>query len=201
MLGRNESYGFTYATDTTGTLDRAYEGDTATAAAYQLYQNVYALPDDYAGPVGDAANQRLAIELRYCDHASINAMDPARRRVGEPFFYAEASPASDGTRQAELYPVPQFAASYPFRYVRALARYAQTDTAVAIPAWISIPCLMAGVRADLGQKDQAAVYEYELSQMRKQDASARGVQKLRMAPVFARHRMERSLKYNRMRLP
>src|SRR3990172_8330394 len=41
--GQNAFYQFTYVSATSGTLDRVYEGETAAAAAYRIFQNVYPL--------------------------------------------------------------------------------------------------------------------------------------------------------------
>ena len=46
ITGDNEWYIFTYASGTTGTLDRVYEGTTSTTADYSIYKDVYRLRGD-----------------------------------------------------------------------------------------------------------------------------------------------------------
>ena len=200
-LSRNETYAFTYVDATHGTLDRAYEGDTNAAASYSIFQVVYPLPADYRNPM-QVSNERIGQEIVYDDEKALFESSPALNTSGEPWFWTETARDASGNRQAILYPAPQFAASYPFRYYAALPRYAAGDTAVALPTWISIRGLMAGVRADV-EKDasQEAIYQYELSQMRAEDARARGPRQLKMAPEFTRHRTERVLRSYRRHIP
>jgi hypothetical protein len=201
VLARNETYSFTYVDATHGTLDRAYEGDSDAAASYSIFQVVYPLPADFKNPMF-ASNERIGQEIVYESEKSLFESSPALNTSGEPWFWTETARDTDGTRQAILYPAPQFAASYPFKYFASLPRYAAGDTSVSLPSWISIRGLMAGVRADV-EKDagEESVFQYELSQMRAEDARARGPRQLKMAAQYTRHRMERVLRNYRRHLP
>ncbi len=201
VLSRNETYTFTYVSATTGTLDRLYEGDTDSAASYSIFQLVYPLPADYRNPMV-VNNERIGQEIVYEDEKTFFESSPSLNTSGEPWFWTETARDANGARQAILYPAPQYAASYPFRYYAALPRYSSTDTAVSLPTWISIRGLMAGVRADV-EKDanEELIFQYELSQMRAEDARARGPRPLKMAPQFTRHRIERVLRSYRRHIP
>lgn len=201
-LERTENYTFTYTDATDGTLDRPYEGDTTTAAAFILYQNLYPLPADFKEP-RDATNERLPSEIRYVDRTMLNVSAPSRPLFGEPLFWSLASPLVDGsgniTYVAELFPIPEWAADYPFRYIAKLPQLGDADTSYQLPEWMSMRGLEYGVKADLvaaGSAEQGAleaVFQYELKQMLRQDAARRGPQALRMHPKFTRHRIERVL--------
>lgn len=203
-LGRYESYTFTFVDDSSGTLDRPYEGDTIAEAGYVLYVNKYALPADFGQPL-DAINEHLPRPLQYMDQTELDRAAAVRTLVGEPQVYSPTSDAVDDqnqvTRGAELYPIPQFAAWLPFRYVRMVPRFDDTNTATPLLPWISPWAIIYGVQADLGNDKKELMYQEQLSAMIRADSAIRGPQRLHMAPAFTRHRLARVLGYRRMRLP
>ena len=174
---------------------RALETDGVFTAVADT--GIYDLAADYRGPVpGEASNPQLGVELRYVNHAELTRRKGGISLGGEPRFWSETSRASGGvTRRAELFPVPGedlAGEQYPYKYIRSLPRYAATDTALEIPGWISIPCLKAGVRAEItGDPNQWTLYGAELAQMRAEDARTRGPRRLRMAAVFTAHRIRK----------
>jgi hypothetical protein len=185
-LGRFETYTITRLTDTTGTLDRAYEGDTDTGLGYLIYQDIYDLPADYRMPA-HAMNSHLSVELRYRNSDAL-AEEPVTH--GEPVFYSETTRSTD-TRRARVYPAPDAAASYPYTYIASIPRMSDATVTTDVPSWISTRGLLAGAKVELGDKDEEITFQTELSSMRAEDCRARGPQALKMAPVFTRHRMER----------
>ena len=76
-----------------------------------------------------------------------------------------------------------------------IQRYAADDSGVDIPSWVSIPCVMAGVRGELtGDQAQLALFSAELANMRIEDARLRGATPLRMATAYTEHRIRRVIR-------
>jgi len=206
ILYRFETYNLTYMDPTHVTLDRPYEGDTAdTAAAFWIFQDRYALPDDYAEPV-DALNEHLPMQLVYMDQSTLNHSAPSRVVFGEPQIYSPLPDVIDDagniTQFAEVYPIPMTAEWVPFRYVRRVAPFDDTNTATVWPAWISSSAILYGVQADLGNKNQESMYRELLASMVRTDSKLRGPQAMKMHPAFTRHRVQRVLQITpRLHLP
>ncbi len=177
--GRNESYTFTYVSATSGTLDRGYEGETATELAYDIYQNRYDLASGFREPM-IAVNELLNGEIVHISRERMDRIAPARVGIGEPQVYCVV-----GTTQAELYPIPEYARSHPYRYYKHLARLTDGDTAVAIPDWIWISTLKSGVRALAGKdRGEQAKFEADLVRMQVEDANRAGPKHLRIHPRY-----------------
>lgn len=209
---RNESYRFNYLSATTGQLDRAYEGPTAAASAYKLYQDIYTLPDDYSRPFL-VKNTRVPGRIEHLDRKELELLTPARLVFGEPAVYSIVTPGpilplqtsleNDRVR-AQLYPIPQYAASYPFTYIRRVPEFAEGDTDNPILPWVSPKAILdlarAAVEADKKNYTGAAAFtamsDVEVGKMLIADARLRGPQKIRMASVYTRHRLERAMRGN-----
>ncbi len=208
--GRNETYRFNFTDTTHGALDRPYEGGTAAASAYQLYQDIYELPDDFARPLV-ARNERYPALIEYRDRVAMDRSAPVRITFGEPAFWSMASPGpilslqadlEDDRRRAQLYPVPNYAAAYPYAYIRTVPRFTEGDTDNAVLPWVSTKALMdlarAGVEGDAKNYAGAAYYtaaaEREISKMLIADSKLRGPQKLRMAGVYTRQNLARAVR-------
>jgi hypothetical protein len=195
VSGRTESYTFTFIDPTHGTLDRAFEGDTGTVLGYSIYQNLYDLPSDYKQP-RDTINERLPMQLDYVDRGVLDRSVPNRPAFGEPQLWCEADREANQVHRAELYPIPEFAASYPLNYLRQLARMSDADTGTALPDFISVSAYISGVQAMLAPMSERQMYKAsylgDISQMRRNDARVRGPQKIRIADAYTRHRLARA---------
>lgn len=190
-----ESYTFTYVSSTTGTLDRVFEGTTDATASYIIYEDTYDLPDDFKRPVV-SRNERIETEIVHWTRQQLDRVAPSRQISGEPQIYCMAPNAADGTRRAQLYPIPAYAASYPFSYIMTFARFGTGDTSIEIPDWISIGMLNDFVKADVkGDAAAEAKGEAELLRMTTRDVNLEGPKKLRIAPAHARHRLERTTRF------
>lgn len=211
VQGRNESYRFNFTDPTHGALDRPYEGGTSATAGYKLYQDIYELPDDYKSPMG-ARNERVSGLIEHVDRRALDFSAPARLIFGEPRYYTQVTPGpnpelnadeENDRKRAQLYPIPGYAAGYPYSYIRSVPRLTEGDTSVPILPWVSEVALInftrAMIEADKENYGGAEVYtalaNAEINKMLLEDAKNRGPQKLRMAAQFTRHRLERSQRY------
>jgi hypothetical protein len=197
VVGREEFYEFTCATGATGTLDRAYEGDTATAGAYKIFQHIYVLPSDCR-----MVEALLAFDggpLEKLSRGRLNASAPGRPLFGTPRSWAAyMDDSSDPPRQQiEVYPIPDEGIGLPLTYFAEVAT--PTTTSVSLLPWVRSAAMLAGVTADIQRhlKDYVGAAEYEkqfaglVALMIRKDARAKGPQRFGMADRFTRHRMAR----------
>lgn len=198
--GRDEWYEFSYVSATTATLDRVYEGATAAAATYSIFQNIYPLPADCRvlnsltspelGPLGRIAR------------AELNASAPGRPATGTPELYAPyMDNASDPPlMQIELYPIPDAVVSMVVSYTAEASAIAGTSTTI-VP-WLRPAALIAGATADaLEHKEnytrsalQELKYEKYVLDMMRTEALNRGPQPVRLASWLTRHNLERAVR-------
>lgn len=173
IAGRNEAYTFTRTTDTTGTIERPYEGDDETVAPYYIFQSVYALPADVdliESIKVPGSNQDLDVKsAEYLDQLAA-----ARWTLGRPGLYTLAPDVTVNSVQypaVELYPVPEFSEGLTVRYQQAVALF--TSTGGTFLPWVSIECIIAGCEADLyAVKNNLPMYQVKaaLFQMLLRDA-------------------------------
>lgn len=198
VSGRSEFYTFTQASDTTGTLDRPYEGEANGAAGYSILQRIYTLPADCRLLEDDAFTGALGL-FRRLSRAQLDASAPGRPSSGTPQIWA-SSMDDDSTpprMQVELYPIPDAAIGIPYTYVADEAEL--TGTGVAILAWVRSAALIAGVQADIcnhlekfGAADRyEAKYTRELSTMRGNEARRDGPSQMALASHYTSHRSRR----------
>ena len=196
-------YLFTYVDATHGTLDRPFEGTTNATAGFTLYKDIYPLPADYARPFV-ALNQRRAGLIGHMDRKQLDRSAPTRVFFGEPAVYSIVS-ATAGIPNAQLYPIPAYAASYPFTYIQKQPYLGEADTNTEFLPWVSDKAILdltrAAIEADRKNYTGAAAYTAaaapEIQMMLAADAKVRGPQQIRMAPFFTRHRLERTARYGR----
>lgn len=211
--GRNESYRFNFIDATHGALDRPFEGGSSATAGYKLYQDTYELPDDYVSPFS-ARNERLPGMIEHWDRKDVERQLGAHCVFGEPEIYSIVTPGpfpqlnadeENDRKRARLYPIPAYAAGYPYAYIRSAPVLTEGDTEVNILPWVSTKALMdltrAAIEADKKNYTGAAYYtamaEPEIKTMLLADAKNRGPQQIRMAAQFTRHRLERVQRYGR----
>lgn len=156
-------YELTFVTSTTGTLDRAYEGSTNTAATYSITQAVYALPSDCRLLDADAFSSFELGPLTRFSRAELNQSQPWRSEIGTPTIFSPyMDDASTPPRmQVELYPIPDAVMSLPFSYTA--EGDALTATATIVKAWIQPAALLEGVTAKIKRhlKDYAGAREHD----------------------------------------
>lgn len=203
IAGRDEYYEFTWLSTSTGTLDRPYEGEDASAAEYSIFQNIYQLPAEarqlrgmrcistQPGPIDILSKHEL-------DQSAPHRMATGVPRIAAQYMDSETEPP---VIQIEIYPIPDAVYSLPYSYIADQAAFAGS-TATFLP-WTRPACIRAGVMADYCRspkiKDLASAREYEaqferlLEQMVQNATQQKGAVKLHMAPHHTQHRIRRAL--------
>lgn len=147
----------------------------------------YSVPSDFWLPL-EGIDQPTDSQIVFISRSELNRLAPGRGQTGAPQVYTLAD---DST--IEVYPVPIAVANYTFRYLKSGARFGTADTGADILAFVSIQCLMAGVKADIceGQKDyngadrNEAKYKAERLKMAVTDAGRMGPARVRISAKFS----------------
>jgi hypothetical protein len=196
--GRSEFYEFTYVSSTSGRLDRPYEGPTAAAAGYSIFQSVYPLPADCRLLQDDAFSSRFGPMLRM-SHGELNVSDPSRLATGTPSSWAVYM--DDGSTpprlQVELNPIPDRAVGIPFTYFSDAG--ALSDTSTILQVWMQPSALVEGVVAKIkrhlkdyvGSQLAAADAKAALANMRTSEAQGMGPAHMKLDSYFTAHRRRR----------
>lgn len=200
IAGRSEAYTFTYASATTGTIDRAYEGATETAGAYLIAQSIYALPSD-CRIIRSLRNLSLPKLINRRDRAQGDVTDPGRIFAGPPSYWNEYMDDSSDPplMQVELWPAADAIYSVQVSYTAEKGYLAQSDTSVAFVPWAQPGALMAGCRADLAllaeklplAQIHAGHFENLMVQMVNNESRRQGPSEMTMQSVYTRHRQKR----------
>lgn len=196
VVGRNESYTFTRTGDTTGTLDRVYEGETNDELSYKIFQNVYETGATVER-VESLRHPRAQRDLDQVSREYLDDIDPARILQGDPCRFTTYSDSDDSPAitQIELHPIPERAEGLPIRYRVKVSKL--TAASDAIPEWMSERAVFYGALCGLATISGADGRGYELkfekalAGMVKQDVLATETEPLRMADQYVRHRAAR----------
>lgn len=196
----SEIYTVTFVSSTSLTLERNYEGDTATAANYKIFQNIFTLTSSVSLISGIrtlvSGNDLEELSLERLDHIA-----PARTLHGTPAKWAEQDRDSSNVVQVELYPIPDEAQGLPYRYVETLTDL--STPASTLPPWIPQSLITAGVSADLEiivkdsvtkSQNAEAQWRQGLSRLRAKEALRRGPAEFRLPDQFTAHRRRRGLR-------
>jgi hypothetical protein len=140
--GNGGVYRFTHVSPTTGTLDRAWEGETETEATYALQQRVYEMP----------ANCRVPAALDTWDRGPLARRSAAELRArprtsGTPLEWAPAADSATNRMQIELWPVPVVAETFRLTFDAEAPGWSAAAPAVALLPWLRESCLVSGVQA------------------------------------------------------
>ncbi len=198
-----EYYIFTRVSNTSFTIDRPFENDDdLDDAAFTIFQPIYALPSDLR-EVTSLRNPTLGIELQEVDRNYINRNAASRINIESPRLYAPYPDSSDGLPQIELYPAPSEAVGLPLEYIAQAPFFTIDDTDELIPDWISIPCLRAGVEAELCklhhdyQGKQVAEMDFMrlLGGVTGENARSKPATETNMANRYTEHRAQRTMRH------
>jgi hypothetical protein len=189
VLTGSEYYQFTFNSTTTATLDRAYEGETATGAGYRINRNVFRLPADARGV--------QAVEGLTAKTAS--DLPPNRTEYGEPVYWVPAmdSYTDPPCMQIEVYPIPVEAGLLPVSFTSEQTP-ATLETATTLLPWVYPAAVKAYVGAQVAlhiEKNVAlhtasmSALAVHISQMRK--VEAQGLQPIALHGPRVPHRSMR----------
>lgn len=156
-----EFYGFTRDGDTSGTLERSYEGATITGS-YRLNRNIYMLPSDVR-KVHSVESFASDAQLHKLTLAELNQIAPRRDSYGSPYYWAPYmdSVTDPPVLQIELYPVPIEVEG--FRYTADTDTARPTWSSASLLPWVRPAALVQGVMADISRLNDKPVMavEYE----------------------------------------
>lgn len=138
--GQTVSYVFTFASTTTGTLDRAYVGDTESEKEYNIFQPNYDLPSDFNRilHLQNARTNRMlwSMPLR-------KQLDPASALYHSPHYHTHISPTTaemyalwgqnGALRQIRLANSPLTADTLNLFYMRTTADVTAMDDSIDVP--------------------------------------------------------------------
>jgi len=197
----DEYYQFTYISPTSGTLDRVYEGEDATAATYSIWQNVYVLPAD----LHVLHSIRVLGSPRDLDQISQEELDERaanRGTEGDPDCYALHMDdlSSPARAQIEVYPVPDSVMGLPFWYTQDPTLFSASQTANFVAAWLNPDALYCGVEAEVrrqlekdyvGAQAAESMFTLHLSEIFAAEARRTTARQIKMADRFTRHNARR----------
>lgn len=192
--GQEEIYEFTQTAAGTGTLDRAYQGTTASGLAYKIFQHVYLLPAD-CRLLEDNALQGFSAGMSRLSH----------NQMGQPTCYGVpkvwASYMDDSSSpprmQVQLDPIPDAAYGLPLTYQAETPD--PSGTSVSLLPWVQPSALIEGVTAKIQRhlKDYAAAavhkaeFDEALKKMRKTEAHGSPNTNMQLPSFFTDHRRRR----------
>jgi hypothetical protein len=194
---RTEFYEFTFLNATSGSLDRPYEGPTATAG-YQIFQNVYPLPENCRMLNEYAFSSRVGT-LQRTTHGQLEQTAPWRTVNGIPLFWASYMDdnSTPPRMQVELYPIPEIAVGLPFSYVADADPLSATD--FGFQAWMQPAVMVEAVTAKIknylkdymGAQAHMANAKLALVNMLSSEAQGMAPASMQLDPYFTRHRSRR----------
>lgn len=195
-------YEFSYASATTGVLDRDYEGASDALASYSIWQNIFPLPADCRQLVTIRVTD-VARDLDQVSAEELDEMAATRTSTGNPILYALHM--DDGSapprQQVEVYPVPIEVTALPFWYIQDPAMFDISETSSYFPTWINPNVIYDGVAADVcgKEKDYAGKKLYEadflrgMNEMLAAECERTPGAQIQMAERFTRHRDRRGI--------
>lgn len=202
FIGRDEYYTFTYVGATSGTLDRAYEGETVDDGTFEIFQNTYELPAR-TRHIALMRNPRVNAPMERMTTEKLDAASASRLTIGEPAYYRPASDTDDTTtpiyHQVEIFPAPEESIGLPYTYIRLPIEFDGTNTSAEILPWVNPRAVLAGAKAlvlaHFGRYDAAAAEQMiqrgSVGVMHQAESDAVGPGKIEMADRFTRHRRRR----------
>jgi hypothetical protein len=198
LIGNNDYYKFTYASATSGTLDRPYDGTTATGAGYSLYQSIYLLPPDCRLLEDDAFCSTLGEMTRFT-HEQLSESDPNRTMTGTPTAWASVMDdhSVPPRQQVEVWPYPDAVYSLPYTYQSTGGDL--TSEATILQVWMQPAALLEGVVAKIsahlkdyaGATWHATMAKSALGTMRQQEANSLAPAQMKLSSFYTGYRMRR----------
>jgi hypothetical protein len=207
LPGDSVLYTVTYVSPTQLTLDRPYENENLSAAStgYTILQWIYSLPAncEQLRVITSPVTGKQLDEMTELEFAQL---------VGFPVIQATSTAFirqpdyTDGggnvSQRIAIYPLPTLARGYPIVYLQDPSEFNGSNTSSSPLPFVKQAALLAGCRADLCMHDKdlagAAGYKSEYNEalvgMHHQENLRRPPRAPRMAPMYTRHRIYRTLR-------
>ena len=186
------------------TLNRGYEGDTATLQTYDIWQRYYSLASDVRHVVSVFMGSGSIFQLQEVSQTDIDIGFPNRPSLGNPSYWSLAGRDSSDLPRMELYPIPDTTKSVYYRYIQTTPSLADQDATILpqVPlallrsGWISDFWSWRGAfdAAPAGALLQSQKFEAEfqkrLQELIIRETLALSPKRVRFAPRFVRHRLQ-----------
>jgi hypothetical protein len=210
IAGTPEWYTLTRTGATTGTLERAYEGETVTGAGYVLFQNVYTLPSDLKH-IETMLDTQTGLPMQKLSPGELRAAVGRIITLGPPKAWAPATDTGSSDpamlRRVEIYPIPESAIGVPYTYQRRITAW--TSTNLSPLPWVPDQLIELGVKADIreargdyGGADRAeAKFAAALATLRAQDRRQNPTTALKPAAHWTAHYLRPVRRGGNFRLP
>lgn len=183
-VNRDEWYAFTFVSATSGTLDRPYEGDTDSAAAYSIYQDRYTLP-----------TQVKTVESM--EGLNPDNLDWLRANVwcaDIPTRWANGNDSDEATppvlHSVELWPAPHLSMGIRYSYLVAVFEFDGLNTSDSPLPWVSTDAIVSGALYRAGVQDDSDFKNF-LSNMNRVENNSSIPRQMQMAARFTAHRLRR----------
>lgn len=195
-------YEFTYASGTTGTLDRNYEGTSDIDATYSIWKNVFALASDCRALLS-IRSMGGGRDLDQISMEELDEIDPRRTLTGNALRYAihMDDRSTPRNQQVEVHPVPIEVTALPYWYIQDPTLFDVADTSSYFPPWLNPDVLYNGVASDVcgREKDYVGRQMYEadflrgLNEMLANECARMPGAQIKMADRFTEHRTKRGM--------
>lgn len=146
--GRTEYYVIsTYANSNPDTfvLDRNYEGSTATATSYEIWQNVYSIPSD-ARTIINIRRINSGFELVKVSSGDLDESFPDRPTLADPKYWAPLGRDTSNVQRVEVYPIPDAARGLVIRYIEETPTLSSAATTI-LPQ-VNLQLMLDGMLAE-----------------------------------------------------
>ena len=202
----SEYYQFAYASPTSATLDRGFQGPTASGLAYRIDQAVFLLPSNcrILRQVRPLHNRERPLEM--VSPAELNRISSSRNLYGTPAYACQTwdSFSDPPQMQVELFPVPDVPdsssnlLSWGIDYIFEEAELDVDGTTATLKPFARPSAIMSGVSADAmrprpqweGNISAAELYEADYDKLVEQqlmiNAQQRGPKRIQLAPNLRR---------------
>ena len=202
----SEYYQFTYVSPTSGTLDRGFEGPTASGLAYRIDQAVFLLPSNCRILRQVRPMHNRSQPLTMVSPAELNRISHSRNLYGTPQYACQTwdSFSDPPQMQVELFPVPDgpdtsgSLLSWGVDYIFEEAELDPDGTTATLKPFARPSAIMMGVHSDAmrprpqweGNLAAAALYEADYDKLVQQqlmiNAQQRGAKSIQLAPNLRR---------------
>lgn len=201
---------YSNANPDTLTLDRVYEGTSATLAGYKIFQDTYSLSSD-TGEITALLDTTRGFPLEQISLQESDRMYPGRATSGGPFMWALAGMDTSNIPKIQFYPIPSESHGYLVRYIQQ-PPYLVSGSSVIIPQ-VFESLLVNGWKADYwgwrstlstpspsgAEQGWYGTYEMafmrELNEMVAREYRSSVPTKLHLHPRYTWHRALRSNKF------
>lgn len=205
--GTSPLYTVTFASATSLTLDRPFEGASITAGGYTLLQSVYPLPAN-CRTLSVITSPTTGLELTPMTELEFAQLvgfgdirGVATRYIPQPDL-VDPSTGSVLAQQIKLYPLPTQALGYPIVYEQSAPAFDGVNTNAGPLPFVSDAALLDGCRASLlmQAKDYAGAQVFEaafhahFTGMIHVENTKREPRAPRLDPAYTRHRIQRVLR-------